>query len=169
MKSPIFALLLSINLLSICFTISSVWLAGGITIDSTPQLSARTREVLTSGVSANIGIGERRRDIRLAESPLWVNATRNFAPTTSPTSAAAFVIAPAVVCGLWRSGATVSKASSSVLAMILAIISIVSIGNFPTLVSPESIKASAPSSTALAQSFTSARVGREFVIIESSI
>ena len=37
------------------------------------------------------------------------------------------------------------------------------------LVSPESINASAPSNTALAQSVASARVGLEFVIIESNI
>ena len=43
------------------------------------------------------------------------------------------------------------------------------IGYRPTLVSPESITASAPSSTALATSEASARVGRELVIIESSI
>ena len=42
-------------------------------------------------------------------------------------------------------------------------------GNFPTLVSPESISASAPSSTALATSDASARVGREVSIIDSSI
>ncbi len=45
----------------------------------------------------------------------------------------------------------------------------VSTGYLPTLVSPESITASAPSSTALATSDASARVGREFSIIESSI
>ncbi len=39
----------------------------------------------------------------------------------------------------------------------------------PTLVSPDSIKASAPSRTALATSLASARVGRVAVIIESSI
>ncbi|CAB5161773.1 unannotated protein [freshwater metagenome] len=37
------------------------------------------------------------------------------------------------------------------------------------LVSPESINASAPSKTAFAQSVASARVGRELIIIESSI
>jgi hypothetical protein len=39
----------------------------------------------------------------------------------------------------------------------------------PTLVSPDSITASAPSSTALATSLASARVGREAPIIDSSI
>ena len=42
-------------------------------------------------------------------------------------------------------------------------------GYFPTAVSPESITASEPSSTALATSLASARVGDGFVIIDSSI
>ena len=42
-------------------------------------------------------------------------------------------------------------------------------GYLPTLVSPDSITASAPSMTALATSDASARVGRECVIIDSSI
>ena len=45
----------------------------------------------------------------------------------------------------------------------------VSIGYCPTLVSPDSITASAPSSTALATSEASARVGRGAEIIDSSI
>ena len=53
--------------------------------------------------------------------------------------------------------------------MIRAIVSTVSIGYSPTLVSPDSITASAPSSTALATSEASARVGRGLVIIDSSI
>ena len=53
--------------------------------------------------------------------------------------------------------------------MIRAIVSTASIAKSPTDVSPESISASAPSRTAFAQSVASARVGREFVIIESSI
>ena len=52
---------------------------------------------------------------------------------------------------------------------ILAIVLTVSTGYLPTEVSPESITASVPSSTALATSEASARVGREFSIIESSI
>ena len=50
-----------------------------------------------------------------------------------------------------------------------AIVATVSIGYSPTLVSPDSITASAPSSTALATSEASARVGRGAVIIDSSI
>ncbi len=50
-----------------------------------------------------------------------------------------------------------------------AIVLTASSGYLPTDVSPESITASAPSSTALATSDASARVGREFSIIDSSI
>ena len=53
--------------------------------------------------------------------------------------------------------------------MMRAIVSTVWIGWSPTLVSPESITASAPSSTALATSLASARVGAGLVIIDSSI
>ena len=60
-------------------------------------------------------------------------------------------------------------APASVVVMIWAIVLTVRTGYLPTLVSPESITASAPSSTALATSDASARVGREFSIIESSI
>ncbi|CAB4616297.1 unannotated protein [freshwater metagenome] len=53
--------------------------------------------------------------------------------------------------------------------MIFAIVATVSIGNSPTLVSPDSMRASAPSSTAFATSLASARVGRDAVIMDSSI
>ena len=52
---------------------------------------------------------------------------------------------------------------SSVDSMMRAIVSTASIGYSPTLVSPDSITASAPSSTALATSEASARVGRGVV------
>ena len=53
--------------------------------------------------------------------------------------------------------------------MIRAIVSTVSMGYSPTLVSPDSITASAPSRTALATSEASARVGAGLEIIDSSI
>ena len=53
--------------------------------------------------------------------------------------------------------------------MIRAIVSTVSTGYSPTLVSADSISASAPSSTALATSEASARVGLGEEIIDSSI
>ena len=53
--------------------------------------------------------------------------------------------------------------------MIRAMVATASTGYAPTLVSPESMSASAPSSTALATSEASARVGRGALIIDSSI
>ena len=58
---------------------------------------------------------------------------------------------------------------SSTAVMMRAIVRTVSSGYLPTDVSPDSITASAPSSTALATSDASARVGREISIIDSSI
>ena len=57
---------------------------------------------------------------------------------------------------------------SSVFSMIRAMVRTAANACLPTLVSPESIRASAPSSTALAASEASARVGRLFSIIDSS-
>src|SRR5690625_6653049 len=57
----------------------------------------------------------------------------------------------------------------SILRQILSITSTAAIGYFPAAVSPDSITASVPSSTALATSELSARVGRGLTIIESSI
>jgi hypothetical protein len=76
-----------------------VWLTTGVNKDSTPQERANRLYVPVSGVKANIGIGERNLDIRLAESPLCVKATKYFAPTVRPTSVAALVIAPPFVAG----------------------------------------------------------------------
>ena len=50
-----------------------------------------------------------------------------------------------------------------------AIVATVTTGYSPTLVSPESMTASAPSSTAFATSDVSARVGTGLEIIDSSI
>ena len=75
---------------------------------------------------------------------------------------------PPLVRGVWVSGGAVTD-SASTASMILAIVLTAMIGYLPTEVSPDSITASAPSSTALATSEASARVGRECSIIESSI
>ena len=53
--------------------------------------------------------------------------------------------------------------------MMRAIVSTTKFGCSPTEVSPDNINASAPSRTAFATSLASARVGRDAVIIESSI
>ncbi|CAB4979682.1 unannotated protein [freshwater metagenome] len=81
----------------------------GVNIDSTPHERARRLYVPGSGVIARIGMEERRRDIRRAESPLWVKATKYLAPTIAPTSVAAFVIAPPLV----RGGVLIGRIRSS--------------------------------------------------------
>jgi hypothetical protein len=62
-----------------------------------------------------------------------------------------------------------SRPWSSVEAMMRAMVETVMTGYSPTLVSPDSMTASAPSSTALATSEVSARVGIGLEIIDSSI
>ena len=99
-----------------------------------------------------------------------MKATRYLAPTRSATSAAALAITPPRVRGCQSIARHPRRRPwSSVDAMIRAIVSTVSTGYSPTLVSPDSITASAPSSTALATSEASARVGRGVEIIDSSI
>ena len=75
---------------------------------------------------------------------------------------------PRLVRGTWVSGGTAAEFCSTA-EMMRAIVRTASSGYLPTEVSPDSITASAPSSTALATSEASARVGREFSIIDSSI
>ena len=133
-----------------------------------PQLRASWLRTSGTGVKASSGIAERSRDIRRAESPDWVKQVRYFTPRVSPICAAALVITPPRVCGVARSLAIRSRPCSSVFSMIRAMVRTHSIGYSPTLVSPESITASAPSSTALAQSEASARVGLGALIIDSS-
>ena len=98
-----------------------------------------------------------------------MNATRYFAPTRSATSAAALAITPPRVLGCQSIAAMWCSSWLSVELMIRAIVRTVSMGYSPTLVSPESITASAPSRTALATSEASALVGAGLVIIDSSI
>ncbi len=121
------------------------------------------------GVKARIGIPLRRRVMRRTESPDSVKTQRNFASTNSATSAAASVMAPPCVKGRVPSLGMRSSPCSSVDSMMRAMVLTVTTGNSPTLVSPLSMSASAPSSTALAQSEASARVGRGLVIMDSSI
>ena len=87
----------------------------------------------------------------------------------SATSAAARQMTPLFVLGFQVSDAMRGRPCSSVDSMMRAIVRTVSIGYAPTLVSPESITASVPSSTAFATSDASARVGRGAEIIDSSI
>ena len=133
-----------------------------------PQVSASWFQTCSTGVKAKTGLMGRRRDRRRAESPDWVKVQMYFASSWSAISTAARVMAPPRVLGLVPSGGTRSRPCSSVDSMIRAMVLTVSIGYLPTLVSPESMTASAPSSTALAQSEASARVGRGLSIMDSS-
>src|SRR5699024_11036691 len=79
-----------------------------------------------------------------------------------------YEMTPRLVRGMWtRSGAAVESASTA--RAIDDMVRTASYGYLPTEVSPESITASAPSMTALATSEASARVGRELLIMDSSI
>ncbi|CKU69584.1 Uncharacterised protein [Mycobacterium tuberculosis] len=83
-------------------------------------------------------------------------------------SRAAYEMTPRLVRGMCVNGGAAVEFSSTA-QMMRDIVRTAARGYFPTEVSPDSISASAPSSTALATSEASARVGREFSIIESSI
>src|SRR5690606_8712352 len=107
-----------------------------------------------------MGIGERYRAIRRAESPVVVKAIISSAPTDSATSDAARQMMPVVVLDFHVNAAIRGSPCASVDDTIRAMMRTVWIGNRPTLVSPDSMTASAPSSTALATSLASARVGR---------
>ena len=76
---------------------------------------------------------------------------------------------PPRVCGCHATAAMWLSPCSSVDCTMRAIVSTATMGCSPTLVSPDSITASAPSSTALATSLASARVGAGELIIDSSI
>ena len=74
-----------------------------------------------------------------------------------------------MVVGTRLSDGSACSHSRSAASMILAMVATASAGYWPTLVSADSISASAPSSTALATSEVSALVGRGAEIIDSSI
>ena len=82
-------------------------------------------------------------------------------------SLAEYDTTPRLVRGMWLSGGTAPMPSAE--HTMRPMVRTTLCGSTPTDVSPESMTASAPSSTALATSDASARVGREFSIIESSI
>src|SRR6266566_3136751 len=71
-------------------------------------------------------------------------------------------------CSCWA-GRGYSRMLPSASSMMRAIMLTASIGYFPVAVSAESITASDPSKIALATSEASARVGRGFSVIDSSI
>ena len=153
---------------STCIAISSVCRASPTRKVSTPQVSASWLRVHWLGVKASIGMRGRTRDSRRVESPLVVKVMRYLQPSSSPISAAAAVTAPPLELGRVPSGRMRCSPWSSVFSMMRAMVRTAANACLPTLVSPESIRASAPSSTALAASEASARVGRLFSIIDSS-
>ncbi len=122
-----------------------------------PSAAARC----SSGVNTSSRCAGCSRDSRRAVSPVWVNATSATAPSASPMSLAALTIAPPDVRGSCcsprhRVPAALDRGDDP------AMVATACTGYLPTLVSPDSITASAPSSTALATSEASARVGREW-------
>ena len=78
-------------------------------------------------------------------------------------------MAPPVLVGIRRQRGRRARMSRSAALMMRLIVATAWTGYSPTLVSADSISASAPSSTALATSEASARVGRGAEIIDSSI
>lgn len=133
------------------------------------QISDIRRCTAADGVGkAFIGIRKRSRDIRLALSPDSVKTQTYLASTKSATSAAASVIAPPWVRG-YAERRIRSRPCSSVESTILAIVWTVIAGYLPTLVSPESITASAPSRMAFATSEVSARVGTGLSVIDEHL
>src|SRR5699024_1545315 len=127
----------------------------------TPQVRASCDWTTGSGANATIAIRERYRLILRAVSPLVVNATKYRASISSATVAAARQMTPLLVLGRHVYAAILGKPCSSVDSMIRAIVRTATAGNSPMLVSPDNITASVPSSTALATSEASARVGCE--------
>ena len=122
-RSPSSIRPLSVSALSTWRIMSSVCPTIGTKNDSTPQFRVNVARVVSIGVKASTGIGDRSRDSRRAASPEWVKATRNFASIRSPTSAAALVITPLVVCGSQSMFCIWSSPWDSVLSMIRAIVS----------------------------------------------
>src|SRR5208283_1600959 len=110
---------------------------------STPHISASWPRVAGSDVNASSGIGDRYRASRRAVSPVIVKATSARAPTIAPTSAAARAMAPPVVVGIRVSEDTGRKLSSSAAQMTRDIVATASTGYSPTLVSADSMTASA--------------------------
>ncbi|KAF0962562.1 hypothetical protein MLGJGCBP_04313 [Rhodococcus sp. T7] len=156
------------NALSTCRTIASVLSTGSTMNVSVPHVNDNCDRTSGNGVNASNGNGVCNRANRRTVSPDCVNATNAFASNRSPMSRAAYEITPRLVRGTCVNGGTCVD-SFSTASTIRAIVRTVSITYFPTDVSPESITASAPSRTAFATSEASARVGREFSIIDSSI
>ena len=130
------------------------------------------RATFTRGVSTRIGAHGRTRAALSAVEPELVKVTMAAAPMVSHTCRAASVMASdAVVSGVGSAWKPVwnSSGTCSARRITRSITDTASTGKSPTADSADSITASAPSSTALATSDTSARVGTGALIMDSSI
>mmetsp|Transcript_35669 Transcript_35669/g.114062 ORF Transcript_35669/g.114062 Transcript_35669/m.114062 type:complete len:314 (-) Transcript_35669:594-1535(-) len=133
----------------------------------------------TSGweVTTTTGMGHLYLAKRAAVAPVWAKTTMSLAPQVTAALTAAAVVASTMLKVLWalRSSSSsltyaASKSySSSASTEMRDMMATASLGHLPPADSPESMTASAPSRTAFATSEHSARVGRGFEIIDSSI
>src|SRR5450830_299199 len=118
-----------------------------------------------------MGTWMRWRLIHSAVEPLSVMATMALAPRWWAVNSAPMAIDWSMRLNdlPMKSASSSTSSAASAALQILAISSTVSSGYLPAAVSAESITASVPSSTALATSLTSARVGTGLVIMLSII
>ncbi len=109
-----------------------------------------------SGVNARMGTAGRCRARRRAVAPVWVKATRAHASRSRATSTAAASGAALLV----RSGASIGGSCPTALVSAASMrVTTAWYGLAPTVVSADSMSASAPSNTAAATSEASAHVG----------
>ncbi len=172
MVSPRAARPLSRSAASPLHIISSVFSPYFMRKGCTPQTSESLLHVRSRGVKAIMGLIGLIFDMTRAVSPLSLKTTTAFAPTSVHAAWAAKATAWVNEPSSWpflRSMCFCASAASSASPAMRAIISTARTGYLPTAVSPESIRASVPSNTALATSEASARVGLGLLIIDSNI
>ena len=135
----------------------------------TPQYSDRRRAVSSRPHAAIIGACGRSADSRRAVLPPRVTATiarasLRLASVTAASQIACVWSFPRLDTATGHS----SRIPDSASVMIASSVWTARAGNAPAAVSPASMIASTPSSTAFAASLTSARVGLGSVLIDSS-
>ena len=169
MTSPLRTSFSSSNRFSEISASWSTFRKSGISSGKTPHSNASRLRVSASGENAAIGTSGRYREINRAVNPLCVNTTIHFMcssrdawHTSSATVSATFNFS----CVAGRENSLMLASASS---MIRAIMLTASTGYLPLAVSAESITASEPSKIAFATSEASARVGRGFSVMDSSI
>mmetsp|Transcript_26068 Transcript_26068/g.52272 ORF Transcript_26068/g.52272 Transcript_26068/m.52272 type:complete len:232 (-) Transcript_26068:661-1356(-) len=126
---------------------------------------AISRAVFPVVESTTIALAPMSQAVLTAVEAVDASCERLFTPVSSALCLASFMVFTMDSYPLGSRSLSSPSASMHVRAMI----STASLGKLPLAVSPESITQSAPSSTAFATSEHSARVGRGFVIIDSSI